>query len=941
MATQQQGQQFHEQQAQGKRRKKLSQRTLVIATVVAIAVAVATIWILSSLRIIPGTWAAISSIVVTIFGAVFTIIQSLHLFFPPDTQAQPEASKHALAPPYITATLPPSPQVPPIIVQLSNTQPLPVQSLAPDKAAHRGIVGLPPPTDPRTIQQRESNVEEVYSKLTQPGITAIALTGIGGVGKSTLAALIYRYAEEQRLAQNALFLTEALWLTIDPAVTFADLAGNLFEALGKPMPDLSSLAPQNQAVALFNALNATEKARLVTLDQFENLLDWETGHALTDRPGVGEWLDVINSQQCACRILLTSRPRPVGTREYPPTYMQEYPVGGLEVGEGIELLRKRGVNGTEDELRAAVIRCDGHALALTLLASLVRDHSVSLSALFKDPALWVGDIATNLLDHIYTQRLSEVQRELLLAFSAYREPMPLDAAQAVITKAQKVQVSNALKALRTQRLLEAAGEGRYQLHAIIADYARSRFDEGNEEADGEALRTAHARAAQYYLQRAATTCPPREQRRGISDVHDLIEAIWQFCQAEQWQDAYDLMEKEGIFADLSRWGGYAVLQELHELLLPLDKWHPERSQEVRIYNDLGELYRVVGQNERALKYLEQGLRVSSEIGDRSGEGWALANLGRVNNPMGNKYRALEYYDQALKAFREVGDRRGEGMVLSNLGWVYYDLGLMDRASEYYDQALSIYQEVVDSRGEGSTLYSLGQVYRHLGLKEDALKFYERALGICKEGGNRGWEGVTLGGLGRLYDAMGQKVLAMKYSEEGLSIARETGDRGREGWAHYHLGRIYESLEDREYAQKHYEQALRILKGTKDRRGEAKILNHLGWVYNRPGSKQQATEYYRSSLSILREVGDRWTEGETLYYIGKFYFEQNHYDVALASFLLAKSILEEVQHPDRDETQRLIDKLHAKIGDEQFTALLAQVEPRAQQIVEQALREDRE
>jgi hypothetical protein len=54
MATQQQGQQFHEQQAQGKRRKKLSQRTLVIATVVAIAVAVATIWILSSLRIIPG-----------------------------------------------------------------------------------------------------------------------------------------------------------------------------------------------------------------------------------------------------------------------------------------------------------------------------------------------------------------------------------------------------------------------------------------------------------------------------------------------------------------------------------------------------------------------------------------------------------------------------------------------------------------------------------------------------------------------------------------------------------------------------------------------------------------------------------------------------------------------------------------------------------------------
>jgi transcriptional regulator with XRE-family HTH domain len=185
------------------------------------------------------------------------------------------------------------------------------------KPAHRGIVGLPPPTDPRTIQQREQVVREVYTKLIQSDITAIALTGIGGVGKSTLAALIYRYVEEQRQAHTSHFLAETLWLTIDPAVTFDDLAGNLFEALGKSLPDLGNLAPQNQAVALFNALKTTEKPLLVILDQFENLLDWETGHAHTDRPGVGECLDIINSQQCACRLLLTSRPRPVGTREYP------------------------------------------------------------------------------------------------------------------------------------------------------------------------------------------------------------------------------------------------------------------------------------------------------------------------------------------------------------------------------------------------------------------------------------------------------------------------------------------------------------------------------------------------------------------------------------------------------------------------------------------------
>src|SRR5258706_13130314 len=147
----------------------------------------------------------------------------------------------------------------------------------------------------------------------------------------------------------------------------ADLAGNLFELFGKPLPDFSNLSLQHQAMALFNVLDTTDRPRIIVLDQFENLLDWQTGHALPDRPGVGEWLDAINSQPCTCRILLTSRPWPQGTREYPPTCMQEYFVQGLETSEGIELLRKLRIEASETDLRTVVERCQGHAFALTLL----------------------------------------------------------------------------------------------------------------------------------------------------------------------------------------------------------------------------------------------------------------------------------------------------------------------------------------------------------------------------------------------------------------------------------------------------------------------------------------------------------------------------------------------------------------------------------------------
>ncbi len=131
----------------------------------------------------------------------------------------------------------------------SNTAPI-------SPLSSRSLIDFLPLTDPRTIQQREEAVKDIYTKLTQPDMTALVLTGIGGLGKSTLAALVYRYAEEQRRAEKEPFAAEALWLTIEPAVTMVDVAATLFEALGKPLPDFSNLPPHNQAVALFNALQS-------------------------------------------------------------------------------------------------------------------------------------------------------------------------------------------------------------------------------------------------------------------------------------------------------------------------------------------------------------------------------------------------------------------------------------------------------------------------------------------------------------------------------------------------------------------------------------------------------------------------------------------------------------------------------------------------------------
>jgi tetratricopeptide (TPR) repeat protein len=508
--------------------------------------------------------------------------------------------------------------------------------------------------------------------------------------------------------------------------------------------------------------------------------------------------------------------------------MQEYAVKGLESTEGIELLRKQGVAGTDDELRSAVSRCDGHALSLTLLASLLRsDRSLNLQALLTDPLyarLWTGGtgkIAQNLLDYIYIQQLNEVQRQLLRAFSLYREPVPLAAVEPLLRVKSRVAEEQLLEArdvLLAQHLLQAMGALRYQLHAIVASYARDHFDERNREKNQKAIKSAHAKAAQYYLQQAATDCLPRKERRKVSDAQLLIEAAWHYGQAGQWQEAYNLMGKEGLIEDLRVWGGNAVLLELDRLLLPPEKWHAKPEQAASLYN----------------------------------------NLGLVYDALGQKQEALRYYQQALTIWRKVRDRRSEGIALNNLGSVYDDL----------DQ------------------------------KQEALRFYQQALAIRREVGDRGGEGRTLNNLGLVYDALGQKQEALRYYEQALTIRREVGDRG----------------------------------------GEGATLNNLGLVYDALGQKQEALRYYEQALAIWQEVGDRGGEGTTLWNIGALYSSQDRNDAALACFLLARDIYQEVLSPNREKVQTWIDDLRKKAGEEEFTALLAKVEPQALLIVEQALRE---
>jgi hypothetical protein len=262
-------------------KSKWPTRVRVIGFVLAllILIAGATTWVLNSLNSLPAFFA-------TIFGAlavVIAFIQLIPIIFPPKSSEPAHTSQPAstVQPINIYNVIPSSQSATPSVSTALPEHDQPTNSSS--RSGSLTLRAFPLPTDSRSIQQREEVVKEIYALIINAGTSAVVLTGIGGIGKSTLAALVLNYAERERRSGRGQFRREPVMLRINENTTFLELAANLFAAVEKTMPDLSGAPPQNQAFAVVNALNTSEAIdmpRLIILDELRICLIHRVGRPL-------------------------------------------------------------------------------------------------------------------------------------------------------------------------------------------------------------------------------------------------------------------------------------------------------------------------------------------------------------------------------------------------------------------------------------------------------------------------------------------------------------------------------------------------------------------------------------------------------------------------------------------------------------------------------------
>lgn len=698
--------------------------------------------------------------------------------------------------------------------------------------------GARPIPYPKRVFGREKELE-IMEKLLQDK-SVLVITGMHGIGKSTLASMfVNRMGEQWKFA-------EIYWRRVDETANITEVIGSFLTDVGKPVKDLERYKVADQINLLFQELN--KGSYLLVFDNFGALLDPKTNKPLESKIGFSELIEEANQNSIRSRfIFISSSDFESGCGIKPFTFQ----IRGLGTSAGVMLLRREGLNKSEDELKKVIKLSKGHPLTLILLAQLTKDIKGTLSTLLDHSSFWAGGegkLAENILNLVYNHRLSEAERKVLQYLSIFRQPVPAEAIAVVANDPAwtESRVDEIAWGLCLKSLLQKSGEN-YWEEGLISNYAAKLLPEKS---------GYYKLACKYYLSLTSPAKPAQKE-----NFQYLIEAHHYSCMARDFDRAVKIISDSNLDGQLDHWGNYAALVDLYLKMLPEDGYeNAALLNNLEVYGlilgNLGTSYRMLGDLRKSVYFSERALKLVKDSRIRSIEGLLLGNLGLSYRKLGEFGKAIECSEQALKFTRKAKNKSVEGLILGNLGLAYHELEEFGKAAEYYEHALKIVKKTDDRGIEGILRGNLGLAHRKLGNYDKAIEYSEQAVKIAKETNNRHEEGVQLGNLGRAYHDPGELEKAIEHYGKALKIATEEENRSIEGVIRVNMGLAYHDLGELGESIENYEKALVIAKEMENRREVGILYGNMGRTYIDLGEPKKAIECYQKALRIAKESENR-------------------------------------------------------------------------------------
>ncbi len=292
----------------------------------------------------------------------------------------------------------------------------------------------------------------------------LALLGIGGVGKTSLASSIAGQVKHE--------FDFVFWRSLQNAPSLEHVLAQCISFIS----DEQHALPDTIDAQLTLLISLLQSRRcLFILDNVESVLQsgQSVGQYQEGYESYGRLLRRLGETPHQSCLLLTSRekPREITSMEGNSSRVRSFHLLGVKPTEGQELLQERGLFGSPEQWQHLVQLYTGNPLALKLAsASIEMFYAGDIAHFLQAENLAIDDISYE-LDQQF-QRLSPVEREIVYWLAVEREAVSLETLREnVIRPTLQGELMTSLNSLLRRFLVEPREKSRFTLQPVIMEYA--------------------------------------------------------------------------------------------------------------------------------------------------------------------------------------------------------------------------------------------------------------------------------------------------------------------------------------------------------------------------------------------------------------------------------------------------------------------------------------
>jgi tetratricopeptide (TPR) repeat protein len=733
----------------------------------------------------------------------------------------------------------------------------------------------------------------------QPGVV---LHGLGGVGKSTLAAqLVSALGDDAGLviALSGPIAVDQILATIASRLSSWCLGHNIDESdVRRRLVDTlrsGQIAWAERLTLLAEHLLPTVAITLL-LDNTEDTLtaaNADAGNQFTD-PQLAAFLAAWSALTGQARLVVISRfPLPVD----PATgrRLHTHHLGPLSPAEARKLLwRLPALDALpSDQQIRAITDVGGHPRALEYLDALLAGGDARFPDIadaletaltargIDNPTAWYATTAGD-MDRALAETITLAVDDVLLeGLLARLDPIPHARRLLAGAAAYRRPVDETGLAWQIADIVTPATDP--QRDSQFAEIAQLLRDASDADADGLADTGLSAAQISFYLTYVdEQQCPPLSVPTGFNHAVEILLALGLLTPAHGPTSPRD----DRLFT-VHRWTATAILArtrrderiDAHRRAAVYWQWRVKFRPEDHLANtvhvlEAGHHHLEAGDHENVgtttgascaqlhtwgfWDWEEQVIRHTLTRLPPTGRLTAafIHHLGIIAQARGDYTTAEDLYRQSLTLKENLGARAGVASSHHNLGSVAEARGDYATAEDLYHRALTLNEKLGDRAGVASSYHQLGSIAAARGDYTTAENLYQKSLALAEELGDS--EGIASSHhqLGIIAQARGDYTTAEKLYRQSLTLKEKLRDRAGIASSNHQLGRIAELRGEYTTAENLYRKSLALAEQLGDRAGIAGNYHQLGLIAQARGDHATAEDRYRQSLNMLDELGDR-------------------------------------------------------------------------------------